>query len=330
MRPLGTKLWDRRGASSLLATTVSLLTHGAVIAILSWIVISNSGSGVHGISLTGTQLDGDKELEVPSLEIAAAASTKTELDPQQEVITARTRDVSPSVKVELVSAQSSASQAMESDVFAETSVALMMGGFGEDAEGGGGGSSERSPNGYGASFFGARASGNRFVYVIDSSTSMIGPRWEALRVELSRAIRSLSPDQEFFVIGFDVSAHPMFNLLPPKGKFLNPTSENVSRLNRWVASIKHGDSTRPATAIGIALRLEPDAIFLLSDGEIRDNTLYDLRTYNRKQDEDGNSKVLIPIHTVLLHSEFGYLTLKTIADENDGVFTPVSLFRSAQ
>ena len=173
------------------------------------------------------------------------------------------------------------------------------------------------------SFFGAEAYGNKFVFVIDSSGSMRGPRWQALGVELIRAIKSLSPDQEFFIISFDAVAHPMFGLDPPKGKFLNPTSKNITRVQNWIRSIQHGKNTLPSAAMGIAMNLKPDAIFLLSDGEIRDSTVDDLTVWNRKKGEDGYTQTLIPIHTVLLHSQIGYATLERIAGENSGTFTPV-------
>ena len=174
-----------------------------------------------------------------------------------------------------------------------------------------------------ASFFGAHAEGNRFVFVIDSSRSMVGPRWEALCKELIRAIKSLSPDQEFFVISFDSMAHPMFGVAPPKGKFLTADDKNFEGIKNWLRSIRHGSNTFPASAVGMAIRLEPDAIFLLSDGEIRDSTIEDLRVWNRKRNEEDEEVALIPIHTVLLHSQIGFAALETIAHENSGTFTPV-------
>ena len=71
------------------------------------------------------------------------------------------------------------------------------------------------------------------------------------------------------------------------------------------------------------MRLQPDAIFLLSDGEILDSTLQDLRVWNRKRNDDGEAKAVVPIHTVLLHSQIGYAALEAIANENGGTFTPV-------
>ncbi|MCY2984361.1 MAG: hypothetical protein NTY15_12105 [Planctomycetota bacterium] len=174
-----------------------------------------------------------------------------------------------------------------------------------------------------ASFFGAHAEGNRFVFVIDSSRSMLGPRWEALCKELMRAIKSLSADQEFFVISFDSLAHPMFGVAPPKGKFLTAVDKNLERIQNWLRSIRHGSNTYPASAVGIAIKLEPDAIFLLSDGEISDSTIEDLRIWNRKRNEEDEEVPLIPIHTVLLHSQVGFVALEAIARENGGTFTPV-------
>jgi len=177
-----------------------------------------------------------------------------------------------------------------------------------------------------ASFFGAEAYGNRFVFVIDSSGSMRGIRWQSLCFELERAIKSLSPDQEFFIISFDSMAHPMFGKAPPLGKFLNPTPKNVTRARNWLRSIEHGHQTLPASAVLVAMKLKPDAIFLLSDGEINDTTVSDLRIWNHKidlQEEEEDIKTLIPIHTVLLHSAIGYATLERIASENSGTFTPV-------
>lgn len=192
-----------------------------------------------------------------------------------------------------------------------------------DAEGSEGGAKTAQKSKSRASFFGAQAEGSRFVFVIDSSGSMRGPRWEALCKELIRAIQSLSPDQDFFVISFDSMAHPMFGNAPPKGKFLRAVKKNVELVQNWLRSIKHGRRTFPAAAVGIAMKLEPDAIFLLSDGEINDSTVEDLRVWNRKQDVEGNVVALIPIHTVLLHSQIGFATLEAIAKENGGTFTPV-------
>lgn len=179
-----------------------------------------------------------------------------------------------------------------------------------------------------ATFFGAEAYGNRFVFVIDSSRSMIGPRWEALCYELEQAIRALSLDQEFFIISFDSEAHPMFGNTPPRGKFLAPDPKSIRRVRNWLRSIELGRNTFPSSSMMMALNLKPDAIFLLSDGEIRDSTVTDLRQVNSLVVGSRYSNA-IPVHTVLLHSEIGYQTLEQIAADNHGTFTPVP-FRNSR
>lgn len=179
-----------------------------------------------------------------------------------------------------------------------------------------------------ATFFGAEAYGNRFVFVIDSSRSMIGPRWEALCYELEQAIRALQQDQEFFIISFDSEPHPMFGFAPPRGKFLVPDAKSIRRVRNWLRSVELGRNTFPSSSMMMALSLKPDAIFLLSDGEIRDSTLMDLRQLNHPAVDAKQYSKSIPIHTVLLHSEIGYQTLEQIAAENHGTFTPVPLGNS--
>ena len=318
----------RVNLGSILSLLVSLVLHLTATLVLSWIIIGSGGSGFRGISLDGTQLDDAMNTDSPTFEIATSDSMQTTDDREQPLSELPESPIQAKISPAATLFTQATSPSLSTASFEESGIAAAMGGAGAESEVGGAGVPKPSRDGSGASFFGTRAYGNRFVFVIDSSTSMKGRRWEALRIELNRAIRSLSPDQEFFVISFDFAAHPMFNEPPPKGKFLNPTKTNIDRMNRWIGSIDHGGATLPASAVGIALRMEPDAIFLLSDGEIRDATLTELRIYNRFEEADGNVRVTIPIHTVLLYSDVGYLTLKTIADENDGVFTPVNGFRN--
>jgi hypothetical protein len=74
----------------------------------------------------------------------------------------------------------------------------------------------------------------------------------------------------------------------------------------------------PASSLELAMAFQPDAIFLLSDGELRDNSLALLRLQNQK---DG--KPIIPINTIHLFSDDGKETLETLAKENGGSFTAV-------
>ena len=66
--------------------------------------------------------------------------------------------------------------------------------------------------GRGANFFGSHAYGDRFVYVVDSSSSMTGMRWNAACNQLINSIEQLEAGQEFFVICFDYQTTYLFNL----------------------------------------------------------------------------------------------------------------------
>ncbi len=174
--------------------------------------------------------------------------------------------------------------------------------------------------GRGASFFGSYAQGNRFVFVLDSSRSMKGDRWTYACNQLIDSLNGLSPGQEFFVICFDLETSFLFNAQPNRIKFSVIDDTIVSRVRNWLRSRTLGRATMPAEALKYALELNPDAIFLLSDGELQDDSQLMLRLLNGRQ---GSSRQ-IPIHTIHLFSLEGRFTLQQIAMENGGSFTPVS------
>lgn len=328
----------RLGFESLNALLLSLCIHLAMMLSLAFFLIGGNGRQRGGIELWADSSSAQEDQRLDVLEIS---STSIEIAPEsvEEETTKSITELNSDRKVEEISrvaftlalnlAPNLATSSHErSDDVAQGLVNTGVASEGEsESNGAPSDGANRASDGNGAYFFGTYASGQRFVFIIDSSRSMLeGRRWATARRELVRALQSLSPDQEFFVIGFDSTAKPMFGQFPPTAKFLHPTESNIDRLNRWVGTILHGGSTLPASSIGIALRMKPDAIFLLSDGEIQDSTIQDLRVYNRRMNSKGDPEAIVPIHTVLLHSMAGLITLQTIADENDGVFTPVTKF----
>ena len=324
----------RLGFESLNALLLSLCIHLAIMLSLAFFLIGGDGRQRGGIELWAESSSAQEDQRLDVLEIS---STSIEIAPEsvEEEATKSITELNSDRKVKdvtrdalnLAAILATSSQERSDDVAQGLAAAGTASEGDSENNGAPSGGANRASDGNGAYFFGTYASGQRFVFIIDSSRSMLeGRRWATARRELVRALQSLSPDQEFFVIGFDSTAKPMFGQFPPTAKFLHPTESNIDRLNRWVGTILHGGSTLPASSIGIALRMKPDAIFLLSDGEIQDTTIQDLRVYNRRMNSKGTPEAIIPIHTVLLHSMAGLMTLQTIADENDGVFTPVTKF----
>ena len=183
----------------------------------------------------------------------------------------------------------------------------------------------RAPsNGRGANFFGAYAEGNRFVYVLDSSRSMTGDRWTYACAQLIDSLNGLRKGQGFFVICFDMQTSFLFNTPPQQAKFFEVDKDTVVRVKNWLRSRTLGRATMPGQALQFALDMNPDAIFLLSDGELQDNSLMMLRMLNGFSSERRQ----IPVHTVHLFSLQGRQTLEMIALENSGSFTPIEAHRS--
>jgi hypothetical protein len=172
----------------------------------------------------------------------------------------------------------------------------------------------------GAAFFGAYAEGKKFIFVLDSSRSMLQEdRWTYACNQLIDSLNGLQPEQEFYVICFDIQTSYLFNIPPSRVKFFKADDKTMPRVKRWLRSHELGRATMPGEALQNALALEPDAIFLLSDGELQDNSVGMLRMVNGF----SSSYRQIPIHTVHLFSDEGRETLQLIARENSGTFTPV-------
>ena len=133
--------------------------------------------------------------------------------------------------------------------------------------------------------------GQRIVYVVDCSGSMLTRhleaqnRFERLKIELRRSIQGLAEDRKFFVIFFNETSIPM-----PAPKEMQPAGESVKRkFLSWVDAQQADGGTDPADALRFALRLQPDTIFLLSDGSFSPKTAKLLRVLNRGK---------VTIHTI--------------------------------
>jgi hypothetical protein len=173
-----------------------------------------------------------------------------------------------------------------------------------------------------ATFFGSTAYGNRFVYVIDASRSMEGYRWNRAMGELLKSIRELGDGTEFFVIAFHMTAIPVEPSRAITKQYLVKDKNSAIQVRRWLRELELGPETMPASALSIAMDFRPDAIFLLSDGELRDNTMFLLRQTNH-----NDLGVITPIHCVHLFSSDGKETLQMLAQENGGTFTAIGTKR---
>ena len=197
-------------------------------------------------------------------------------------------------------------------------------------------------DGKSATFFGTKASGRRFVFVVDRSISMgygsedyisreLFNRYDVAKSELLNAIDSLQPHQQFFVVMFAHNTVPMFGQesVEESGdtdfEMIAATRENKTRFQTWLGDVGMGPGTDPRLALEIAIDMRPDAIFFLSDGEFVSE-----RNDQRPKTRDIIQKhirqrTIVPINTVSLVVEETIETMKGIANRSEGSFKFITI-----
>jgi hypothetical protein len=157
-------------------------------------------------------------------------------------------------------------------------------------------------------FFGLRARGQFFVYVVDCSGSMIDQdRMPRATIELRRSVFALREPQRFEVIFYNSESIPM-----PGGPIPRPATLHAkNQLRSFLELIDPDGGTDPRSAMKQALSLRPDAVFLLSDGAFPDGTVAELTRLNKHK---------VPIHCVDLTGGLAGDHLKRIAEANGGKY----------
>jgi hypothetical protein len=84
-----------------------------------------------------------------------------------------------------------------------------------------------------------------------------------------------------------------------------------SQLNHWLRLIEPDGGTDPKAAMGMALALRPDAVFLLSDGDYPDGSVESIARRNTRK---------VPIHCVDLSGGLAGDCLSRIARESGGQY----------
>ena len=173
------------------------------------------------------------------------------------------------------------------------------------------------------SLFGLTGEGYKFVYVLDRSASMGGSGAEGLRILKAELIESLGGLGEVhqFQIVFYNERPVVFNPSGMSGRLAFATEENKSRAARFIRSIAAEGGTRHDDALKLAIRLHPDVIFFLTDGD-------DPKLSRSELDQIGRMAGGITIQAV----EFGTgkkpggkSFLEVLAGENGGKYAYVNI-----
>jgi hypothetical protein len=157
------------------------------------------------------------------------------------------------------------------------------------------------------SFFGIRAEGQLFIYVVDCSGSMIDEdRLDRAKTELRRSINAMQSPQRFKVIFYNDQPLPMPGELPKAADY-----PSKAQLSRWLNLIQPEGPTDPRSSLSLALSLKPDAVFLLSDGAFPEGTAEAIAKQNAKK---------VPIHCIDLANGAAGDDLKKIAADSGGQY----------
>jgi len=131
----------------------------------------------------------------------------------------------------------------------------------------------RSPGLPPVGLFGLEAEGRRVVYVLDRSASMGGGDVSPLAAskrELLRSLAALSEVQQFHLVFYNHRPR-LFSPTGGAGRLVFATDENRREAESFVESIRSDGGTDHAEAIRAAMRLGPDLVFMVTDGDAHDD-----------------------------------------------------------
>ena len=305
-----------RALSLMPAWLVSLVVHLAAMLLMALLVV-NIEQPLPGTIFEAVPTDMEEvtllepnqvqiiELQTPDVMAASVASS--------EITSASLADAVQLGAVAAISADSV-------DLSASSEVGELFTGDGGRAMG----SSMPGNVAYGAQFFGVKATGRRFVFIVDSSNSMKGGKFDAAKEELMYAIRRLSKEQAFYVIFFDQNAERML-LLPDKEPALLPVpaiNTNINACEKWVHTVEYELRTDPYDAVKFAIEMVPDAIYLLTDGKFTDRgkTERYLKEQNLIDDPIEGQRPKVVVHTICFWKKDGEETLQAIAKAYGGTY----------
>jgi hypothetical protein len=135
-------------------------------------------------------------------------------------------------------------------------------------------------------------------------------RFGQLKLELMRSIRHLKEEQQFFIVFFNEHPIPM----PARG-MEHAIPQNQATYLTWVAGVRAKGMTDPRPAVELALSMNPDVVYLLSDGTFRVDVQKDL------------ARLRVPgtqVNTIAFGDEAAEPFMRQLAANNGGrfVFVP--------
>ena len=117
--------------------------------------------------------------------------------------------------------------------------------------------------------FGLSGEGFKFVYVFDRSASMGGSGrnpLSAAKAELIKSLESLDTNHQFQIIFYNEKP-TAFNPSGRQRRLAFATEQAKERARRFIGSITADGATRHDDALKMAIQMQPDVIFFLTDAD---------------------------------------------------------------
>lgn len=287
---------------------VSLLLHSIAILILGYIVVSQVVKEKK-LAIVSASVESDDILTETALEMPSTMEAADLSPPSSEPISpALPSDISlPEIAPIGVSptAASSSSQSLAQSLKS------------------GKGTPASNKFVMGAEFFGVKATGNTFVYIVDCSPSMKKDgAFDAARQEIGRSLTSMKPTQRFYLMFFGKEIERLSIESGREEEYpIYATPANVQKAIEWLGrSVIQKEGWPPNDSLDKAIEMQPDGIFMLFDGDTRSDVAKHLTKVNRTTDILSEPGPKVPIHVIHFFQEEFATAMRKVANENGGTY----------
>ena len=178
------------------------------------------------------------------------------------------------------------------------------------------------------SFFGTKSEARDVVFVIDNTGSMAHGELETVIAEMLKTVDQLDPSQRFYVLFFSDQVYPLY--FPNSRKdFVRPTLSTKRDLRQWLDTVEicTGGVWQLIQALEAAYALEPDVVYLLTDGQHWNavRASYKVEAVRKLRSEANAAGIVV--HTLGMGCETNQdrENLAKVAEVNGGTFREVSV-----
>ena len=174
------------------------------------------------------------------------------------------------------------------------------------------------------SIFGLAGTGHRFAFVFDRSDSMGEYGSKPIREAKAALIQAIDPLQsvhQLFIVFYNET--PSTYPSGERPRMIYATDDNKEAAKAYVRRIVPGGGTNHYDALLVAARLNPDVIFLLTDGEEKDDL--SIAQLDRVIRASGKSQINVIQFGFRSEQRGRNYRLKQLAEQNAGLYKYIEI-----